>query len=120
MVDFGFAINENDLAALSFEVEDFVDRISDLFQRYDIAMNKLSACYKSDGCKSICSYYDSIKKYFPIVKKNIRSYSKDYQELIKILKSEDRKFSGILEDKASNIARKAANAYVDKKNIDIK
>ncbi len=116
MRDVKIAINENNLGSLIFEIDDYVDRISTIFDKYDIEINKLPGKYKSDGCKRLLEYYTELKKSFPVVKKNIKSYGADYRELIVILNSADRKFSGILEKDALESGKVAKGIRVDKKN----
>ncbi len=107
------AINENDLAALSFEVEDYVDRISNLFEQYDLKINKISSNYRSDAARRLVDQYNELKKSFSVVKKNIKTYSMDYRELIKILKATDRKFAGIVDSMAVEKATMAKNIYTE-------
>lgn len=111
--DLELAINEENLAELSFEVEDYIDRISSIFEKYNIAMSKLSSNYKSEACQKILNYYESIKKFFPIVKNNIKGYAEDYRDLIKILNSEDKKFAGIIDSEATNTLAKAKEIKVE-------
>ena len=112
-LDLELAINENNLAALSFEVEDYVDRISNLLEQYDLKINKLSSSYKSDAARRILEQYNELKKSFSTVKKNIKSYAVDYRELIKILKATDRKFAGIVDSMAAEKATMAKNIYTE-------
>ena len=107
------AINEENLAELSFEIEDYADRISTIFEKYNIAMSKLSIHYKSEACQKILNYYEEVKKSFPIVKTNIKNYASDYRNLIKVLKSEDKKYSLELENEAYTTATKAKVIQVE-------
>lgn len=107
------AINEENLAALSFEVEDYVDRISTIFERYNTAISRLSSNYKSDSSKKILGYYENIKQSFPIVKNNIKVYAQDYRALIQILNSEDKKFAGIIDNVAVDTISKANEIRVE-------
>ena len=99
-LDLELAIREDDLAALSFEVEDYVDRISVIFEKYNNIISKLPSCYKSDSVKMIMNYYNEVKKSFPVVKGNIKGYASDYRDLIKIINSTDKKFAGIIDSYA--------------------
>ena len=56
-LDLELAIREDDLAALSFGVEDYVDRISVIFEKYNNIISKLPSRYKSDSVKMIMNYY---------------------------------------------------------------
>lgn len=113
MPELEIAINEENLAELSFEIEDYVDRISAIFEKYNIAMSKLSIHYKSESCQKILNYYEEVKKSFPIVKNNIKNYALDYRNLIKILKHEDKKYSLKLENEAFTTASKAKEIEVE-------
>lgn len=107
------AMNEEDLAELSFEVEDYVDRISEIFEKYNIAISRLSINYKSEACQKILSYYEEIKKTFPIVKSNIKKYAEDYRNVIRVLKSEDKKYALRLENEATTTVAKAKEIEVE-------
>lgn len=107
------AMNEEDLAELSFEVEDYVDRISEIFEKYNIAISRLSVNYKSEACQKILSYYEEIKKAFPIVKSNIKKYAEDYRNVIRVLKSEDKKYALRLENEATTTVAKAKEIEVE-------
>lgn len=111
--DLEVAMNEEDLAELSFEVEDYVDRISEIFEKYNIAISRLSVNYKSEACQKILSYYEEIKKTFPIVKSNIKKYAEDYRNVIRVLKSEDKKYALRLENEATTTAAKAKEIEVE-------
>lgn len=111
--DLEVAMNEEDLAELSFEVEDYVDRISEIFEKYNIAISRLSINYKSEACQKILSYYEEIKKTFPIVKSNIKKYAEDYRNVIRVLKSEDKKYALRLENEATTTVAKAKEIEVE-------
>ena len=111
--DLEVAMNEEDLAELSFEVEDYVDRISEIFEKYNIAISRLSINYKSEACQKILSYYEEIKKTFPIVKNNIKKYAEEYRNVIRVLKSEDKKYALRLENEATTTAAKAKEIEVE-------
>lgn len=113
MPDLEIAMNEENLAELSFEVEDYVDRISEIFEKYNIAISKLSINYKSEACQKILNYYEEIKKTFPIVKNNIKKYAEDYRNVIRILKSEDKKYALRLENEATTTVAKAKEIEVE-------
>ena len=117
MDDLELAINENDLGILSFEVEDYADRISSIFEKYDSTISKLPSCYKGDAEIKIMSLYNQLKNNFSIIKDNIKSYSADYRDLINILN--DRKFAGIVDNLAEDKEKTAKSIYVDKKNNEI-
>ena len=111
--DLEVAMNEEDLAELSFEVEDYVDRISEIFEKYNIAISRLSINYKSEACQKILNYYEEIKKTFPIVKSNIKKYAEDYRNVIRVLKSEDKKYALRLENEATITVAKAKEIEVE-------
>lgn len=111
--DLEVAMNEEDLAELSFEVEDYVDRISEIFEKYNIAISRLSINYKSEACQKILNYYEEIKKTFPIVKSNIKKYAEDYRNVIRVLKSEDKKYALRLENEATTTVAKAKEIEVE-------
>lgn len=119
MDDLELAINENDLGILSFEVEDYADRISSIFEKYDSTISKLPSCYKGDAEIKIMSLYNQLKNNFSIIKDNIKSYSADYRDLISILNDADRKFAGIVDNLAEDKEKTAKSIYVDKKNNEI-
>jgi len=106
MQDVQIAINEDDLAALSFEIDDYVDRISTIFEKYNTKISNLSNYYKGQSCEKILSYYGNIKKNFPIVKKNIKNYGEDYRDLIKILNSSEKKLVEIFDEKTIETTEK--------------
>lgn len=118
-LDLELAIREDDLAALSFEVEDYVDRISVIFEKYNNIISKLPSCYKSDSVKMIMNYYNEVKKSFPVVKGNIKGYASDYRDLIKIISSADKKFAGIIDSYAAEKTAKAKSIYVEKKTNEL-
>ena len=114
MDDVQFAINEEALAALGFEVEDYIDRLAGIFEKYNITINKLYSAYQGPGSKKIMGYYENLKPSFSIVKKNIKNYSTDLLQVIKSYKSMDRKYANIVLNLAEDKEKSANNIRVDK------
>ncbi len=113
------AIRENELAELSFEIEDYTERLSTIFEKYEATIGKLPSYYKGLPCRQILSYYNEVKKSFPIVKKNIRCYSSDLMNLIRILKTEDKKLSLILREDANDLVKKSQKIRMEKSNKEL-
>lgn len=114
MDDVQFAINEDALAALGFEVEDYIDRLAAIFDKYNETIGKLNAVYQGPGSKKIMEYYQSVKPSFSIVKKNIKNYSTDLLQVIKAYKSMDSKYTNIILNLAEDKSAKAKSTRVDK------
>ena len=82
MNDLVTGINEDDLSNLSLEVLDYVDRISEIFDRIDSCMERLPIYYKGASCTALMKAYNELKSYYSIIKENITSYSDDLIQLI--------------------------------------
>ncbi len=90
MEDVIAGINEDELSNLSFEVLDYVDRISEIFDKIDACIDKLPNYYQGSACSSLINYYGELTPYYSIIKNNIVSYSNDFIELIKKMKDNDK------------------------------
>lgn len=82
-------INEDELSALSLEILDYSDRISEIFDKMDSCMDKLPNYYQGSPCLDLLNYYNELKPYYSVIKNNIVSYSDDLIELIKKMKEND-------------------------------
>lgn len=99
-------IHEEDLGALSLEILDYVDRISEILERIDSYMDKLPACYKGSSSDKIIERYNSIKSTYPTVKENLKSYSDDFITLINKMREDDTFLSNLFRELTSDTNRK--------------
>lgn len=93
-----FGINEDNLSNLCFEIEDKVEIISELFDKMDLCVEKISLNYKDSSCTELVNYYNNLKKSFPIIKSNLLSYSSDFIQLIKKSKENETYISSLFKE----------------------
>ena len=82
-------INEDGLKSLSLEVIDSADRISEIFDKIDACMDKLSGCYQDSSSVKLLEYYNDFRENYSVIKGNIKSYSDDFIELIEKMREND-------------------------------
>lgn len=83
-------INEDDLGSLSLEILDYVDRISEIFDKLNDCVSKLPNSYQGESCRDFMRKYQEVSAYFPIIKSNITTYSDDLISLINKLRENDK------------------------------
>lgn len=99
-------INEEDLSSLSLEVLDYADRISEIFDKMDTCMNKLPNHYQGSPCKELIDFYNELSTYYPVIKKNIISYSDDFIALIQKMQDNDKYLTTLFQDYTDNTKEK--------------
>lgn len=70
-------INEPELNSLSMEILDYVERISEIFDKIDSKIESLPDYYKSRACTDFINSYNDFRTNYAVVKGNITSYSDD-------------------------------------------
>lgn len=98
MNDVVAGINEDDLSNLSFEVLDYADRISEIFDKLDACMDRLPNHYQGIPCNDIINLYNELVPYYSIIKENIISYSDDFIELIKKMQENDNYLTKLFQE----------------------
>ena len=96
-------INEGELNALSMEVLNHRDNISEIFEKVDACIDRLQAVYRGQPCNGIIGYYNQIKPSFATTKENIRSYSDDLLMLIEKIKENADYLSGLFDDLTNRV-----------------
>lgn len=91
-------INEGELSNLSIEVQDYADRISEIFDKMDLCMEKLPNQYKGLPCEKVISLYEELRQNYESVKNNIISYSDDLTELIRKMQTNDKYLTGLFQN----------------------
>lgn len=92
------AINEEDLTSLSLEVLDYADRISEIFDKIDACMDKVSSYYQGSPCSALIEFYKEVVPYYSIIKNNIVSYSDDFIALIRKMQDNDKTFASLFQE----------------------
>lgn len=90
-------VNEEGLSSLSLDTSDVADQISEIFDKIDLCMEKLPTYYQGDSCSKIMDYYNDLKSNYPIIKKNIISYSDDFTALVQKMQEHDKNFSILIQ-----------------------
>ena len=98
MRDIIAGINEEDLSNLSFEVLDYADRISEIFDKLNACMDRLPNHYQGIPCNDIMNLYNKLVPYYSIIKENIISYSDDFIELIKKMQENDNYLTTLFQE----------------------
>ena len=96
--DVNATVNIDNMETLCFEIEDFANRIGDIFTKIDGRMDNLSRYYQGDSCDQLNNYYLELKKNFDVIKTNINTYSDDLVELVRKLQSIDIKVANLFID----------------------
>lgn len=107
MGDLILAINEDDLSTLSLEVLDYADRISEIFDKIDEAMDQLSNHYQGLPAVEIMNHYKELAAYYTIFKENIVTYSDDFVELIKKMREMDKDVTKMVQGFTEDTIKKA-------------
>lgn len=102
-------INEGELNALSIEVLDYRDRISEIFEKIDARIDRLRAVYQGPPCDRIVNYYNAIRPTFAIIKDNLRSYSDDLTTLIDKMSENEKYLALLFDDLSGQIEQKNQN-----------
>lgn len=90
-------INEDGLGNLSFEILDYVDDISKIFDEIDSCVDSLPNYLQGDMSLKIIKKYNELSENYTIVKENLRSYSEDLIALIHKT-HENEEYSALLFD----------------------
>lgn len=96
-------IQETELGALSIEVLDYVERVSDILNRIDSCMEQLPACYQGSPCTKLVNRYQAIQAQYPLLKDNLKSYSDDFITLIKKMRENDKYLSSLFQEFTSDL-----------------
>ena len=97
MEDFVTGIKEDELSNLSIEILDYSDRISEIFDKLDSCIEKLPTYYQDQACTKLINYYRELAEYYPVIKRNINSYSDDLVSLIKKMRENDKYISSLFQ-----------------------
>lgn len=116
MNDLSYSISEDELGILSFEVLDYADRISEIFNKLDLCIEQLSLQYQGQACVEIVNHYKQLKQSFPVIKRNLRTYSDDFIKLIQRMQESDTYLAGLLQDKTEETRKKTES--IKNENID--
>src|SRR5574344_2490387 len=65
------------------EILDYVERISEIFEKINLKIESLPNSYKSQSCMEFINSYNAFKSNYSIIKNNMTSYSDDLITLIK-------------------------------------
>lgn len=79
--DYTLGIREDDLEQLIMDIVSYADKVSELFEKIDLEMEKLPESIKCDANMQIKEKYNSIKKNYDTIHDNIISYSDDLVNL---------------------------------------
>ena len=82
-----FGVNEKGLYELCLKIEKYSDDLSTIFNEIDKNMEEIKDCYQSSSSSLITTSYNDFRKNYGIIKKNINSYSKDLNAVVKTYKS---------------------------------
>jgi|GEM_PF-1704035 hypothetical protein len=96
-------IHEDNLNALSIEVLDRTDRISEIFQKIDSCMERLTSAYQGSPCDQLTVRYEGIKSKYPLVKENIRGYATDFTTLVAKVKENDKYLAQLFRNASENL-----------------
>ena len=91
-------INEDELSNLALEISDYSDRISEIFDKIDVQMERVSNNYQGPSSDAIINYYKELKPRYEIVKNNINGYSEDLIALIRKMKENEKFLVSLFED----------------------
>lgn len=109
-------INEDELSNLSLEVLDYADRISEIFDKIDVCMDKLSNHYQGSSCSSLVNIYNELTPYYSIIKDNIISYSDDFIELIKKMQDNDKYLTTLFQNYTDDTLNKIKSIMSEEGN----
>lgn len=90
MKDAIVGIREEDLRSLCLEILDYADRISEIFDKIDLKMDKLPEYYQGDSSTKIQAYYNNLSSNYLTIKNNVISYSDDLICLIQKMKENEK------------------------------
>ncbi|MBR3236444.1 hypothetical protein IKF92_02070 [Candidatus Saccharibacteria bacterium] len=99
-------IKEGELGSLSLEVMGYAERISEIFDRIESAMDRIPACFQGTPSEAINQHYQEIRSNFPVIKDNVTSYSNDLITLINRVHENNKYLSGLFRDYTSDIRGK--------------
>ena len=91
-------IKEEELSSLSLEILDHADRVSELFTQIDSCMEKLPACYQGPSAQKLLERYQELHALYPVVKRNLTSYSDDLMTLIKKMHAGDKQLRNLFRE----------------------
>lgn len=83
-------INEGNLSQFAMDIVSLNDTISELFTSIDNKMCELKSVFDCNSYEKLFASYDSFKKNYSVVKKNISSYSNDLIGVVNKVKSGDK------------------------------
>ena len=99
-------INHEELSNLCLEIIDYADDTSEIFDKMNNCIDKLSSYCDGDHINKIMSNYRQLSVYFPIIKDNIVSYSDDLIALIKKMQENDKYLSTLFQNYSDEIVSK--------------
>ena len=99
-------INEEELSSLALEISDYSDRVSEIFDKIDVQMERLSNNYQGPSATTIINYYKNLVPNFERIKNNINSYSEDLIALIKKMQENEKYLISLFQDAIEEISTK--------------
>lgn len=106
MKDAAVWISEDDLGSLSLEILDYVDRISEIFDKLNACIDKLPNHYQGEPCREFMNKYQELSTYFPIIKGNLTTYSDDLISLINKMRDNDKYLTTLFQEFTDDTTRK--------------
>lgn len=95
-------IKEEELGSLGLEVMGYAEKISEIFDRIESAMDRIPACFQGVPSEEINQRYQEIRSNCSVMKDNVTSYSDDLITLINRIRENDKYLSGLFRDYASD------------------
>ena len=119
-IDVLLGINETRLQELSVEVLDYRDKISEIFDKLDACIDKLSNCYRGKPSEKLIEKYEEIKLNFPNVKASVKNYADDLRFLVLKMQENDKNWATIFQQASietnTNIANFNSELAIDTNN----
>ena len=108
-------IKEEELGSLGLEVMGYTEKMSEIFDRIDSAMDRIPTCFQGSPSEEINQRCQEIRSNYSVMKDNVTSYSNDLITLVNRTRENDKYLSGLFRDYADDVRSKIRTDVVNQK-----
>src|SRR5574344_2018233 len=91
--DVFFGIDNAGIDSLCLEIMEYSDNIAEILEKIDNCFYQISDYYKATSYEKILLKYEVFRKNYALIKKNVASYSEDYEMLSRKIKDGSKRIS---------------------------
>lgn len=108
-------IKESELKDLAMDIMKIADSINNTLNNFDNRFYDLKPYYEGKAYNDLNQFYSNVRKKYPVVKKNLNTYSDDFIALIRKMREGSIKFEKMFEAYTDDI-KKRSQQFSDSQN----